>query len=362
MGNLWQDKKTGVYRIKVQVTVDGQTKARHFTTGSKDKRAAKRFQKAFEQNREPEIRAELIRSIQYPATKPDEFPIKEAVQTFLKNIQSERGITDSTLETYQLALNDFSHCFRHKKSIQELGKDDYSILLKYLNAKKKLSQKSVQNKTKPVYLEETLSKTTVNIRLRGIRTFLNWAVEREILQRMPFQIRMVKTDVQLPKDLSPTEFQAILDNQSNENLKAIFTLYYETGIRLSEIYHSQLNGEFMTIIQSKSRKQRIIPVNPELYRQALAVRYSLSYIEHQFKKSCKAANVTGKTIHSLRHTFALRSLLSGVDIYTLAQLLGHHSVTVTEIYLKFPKDFIKTIFRQKPKQKAEIGMAIPLAK
>jgi integrase/recombinase XerD len=361
MGNLWQDKKTGVFRIKVQVTVDGKTKARHFTTGSKDKRAAKRFQKDFEQTKEPDIKAELVRSIRYPESKADEFPIKEAVQTFLKNIQSERGITDSTLDVYKLALNDFSHCFRNKTSIQELGKDDYFVLLKYFETKKKLSQKSVQNKTKPDFLDENLSKTTINIRLRGIRAFLYWAVEREIIDRMPFKVRQIKTDESLPKYISPTEFQAILANQSNENLRAIFTLYYETGIRLSEIYHSQLNGDHITIIQSKSRKQRIIPVNPVLYQQALAVRYSPSYIAHSFKKSCEAANVTGKTIHSLRHTFALKSLLNGVDIYTLAKLLGHHSVKVTEIYLEFPKDFIKTIFRQKTEQKTEIGMGIPLA-
>jgi site-specific recombinase XerD len=93
----------------------------------------------------------------------------------------------------------------------------------------------------------------------------------------------------------------------------------------------------------------------------LAVRYSLSYIEHQFKANCEAAKVSGKTIHSLRHTFALKSLLNGVDIYTLAQLLGHHSVTVTEIYLKFPQDFIKTIFNQKTKHDVKNGIRIPMA-
>jgi len=73
--------------------------------------------------------------------------------------------------------------------------------------------------------------------------------------------------------------------------------------------------------------------------------YKPDRISKHFSKLRNLANVgSNKTIHSLRHTFALRKLLELGNIYLVKELLGHSSVTTTQIYLDFPNGFIKEVF------------------
>ncbi|MCK9244400.1 MAG: tyrosine-type recombinase/integrase, partial [Candidatus Marinimicrobia bacterium] len=83
------------------------------------------------------------------------------------------------------------------------------------------------------------------------------------------------------------------------------------------------------------------------YQIATTDPYSLSFISHSFSKSCKAAGITGKTLHALRHTFALRKLIETNNIQLVKELLGHSSVTVTEIYTAFPVDFLAQVFKDR---------------
>ena len=64
-------------------------------------------------------------------------------------------------------------------------------------------------------------------------------------------------------------------------------------------------------------------------------RHLIKYYSRKFREACRAAGITGKKFHSLRHTFAVRHYLQTRDIYAVAKQLGHASVTTTEIYAKF---------------------------
>lgn len=73
--------------------------------------------------------------------------------------------------------------------------------------------------------------------------------------------------------------------------------------------------------------------------------YKPDRISKTFSKLRNLAKVgSNKSIHNLRHTFALRKLLELGNIYLVKELLGHSSVTTTQIYLDFPNGFIKEVF------------------
>ena len=102
--------------------------------------------------------------------------------------------------------------------------------------------------------------------------------------------------------------------------------------------------------KSKNRKQRIIPIPLERipdYDLAIQSDLSPSRISHIFSDICIKAGLKGKTLHCLRHTFALSKLLELNNISLVKELLGHSSVQVTEIYTQFPKPFLKQVFEQR---------------
>jgi len=200
------------------------------------------------------------------------------------------------------------------------------------------------------YLQNRYNNTTVNIRLRGIRAMLNFLFEKGLIKQIPFRVKQIKTDRQLPKFITPSEMDKIYKQVVDPKLLATFRIYEATGLRLSELFQSKLTGDFITVEQSKGRKQRIIPIPADRiqdYLLATGDPYSTGFISHSFHKACTDSGLTGKTIHSLRHTFALRKLLETNNLQLVKELLGHSSVKVTEIYTAIPADFLAQIFTQR---------------
>lgn len=117
-------------------------------------------------------------------------------------------------------------------------------------------------------------------------------------------------------------------------------------MRLGELANSYRDGDYIVVTQSKGCKQRIIPLPLENivdYDIAWENPYSTNYITHRFSFYCRSLGLK-HSIHSLRHTFALRKLIETNNIMLVKELLGHSSVVVTEIYTKFPKDYLVKVF------------------
>jgi len=191
--------------------------------------------------------------------------------------------------------------------------------------------------------------TTVNIRLRGIRTMLNFLADKGLIQ-LPFKVKQIKTDHHLPKFITPSEMDKIYSAVNDSKLISTFRIYEFTGLRLSELFHSRLEGDFIKVEQSKGRKERIIPIPTELIQDYLIATdkpYSMGFISRSFHLACQKSGLSGKTIHSLRHTFALRKLLETNNLQLVKELLGHSSVKVTEIYTTFPPDFLAQVLKQR---------------
>ena len=191
-----------------------------------------------------------------------------------------------------------------------------------------------------------LSKASINIHLRTIKAMFRYYLKVDRLKRIPHiqQLRIPKKE---PIYITDNEFQAIIELECLDDFyKRVFLLYRETGMRLNEPMISVLDGDWIDIPNiSKGRVGRNIqldktmqPIFNELnkwftYGYGSRLKTPDDHISKMFKKSLRSIGASeDKHFHSLRHTFAVRRLIQGTSIYDLKLLMGHSSVTTTEVY------------------------------
>jgi len=254
--------------------------------------------------------------------------IDQGITYFLKNAPRERSLNEKTILAYRLALGNFRDCFGGRLFVDQLRKPDFPKLLTYLE-------------------KRGLKPTTINIRLRAIRAWLNYLREKELVDQLPFRVKSLRIDEHLPKFIAPVDLERIYSRVTNPKMLATFRVYEVTGMRLGELAQSHRENDFIIIIRAKGRKQRIVPLPAENiadYDLARENPFTGDYISHYFGDVCRKIGLH-HSLHSLRHTFALRKLLETNNISLVKELLGHSSVVVTEIYTKIPLDYLAQVFR-----------------
>lgn len=204
-------------------------------------------------------------------------------------------------------------------------------------------------------LEEGRTKSTCNRYLQLMKRMFNIAIDEGYAEDNP--VRKVKLysekDNLQERVLTETEETRLME-ASSETLKPILVAALNTGMRKSEILNLEwtqvdLEARRIRVEKTKSGKIRFIPVNDVLFNvlNKLKNRSGKSSfvffnpetgkpfldMKTAFKGACKRAGISNLRFHDLRHTFASRLVEKGVDIETLKELLGHHSITITQRYI-----------------------------
>jgi integrase len=228
------------------------------------------------------------------------------------------GIKESTLSIDDRTLRNLRTVLGGSYSVSRMTQDD---IYKFKSA-----------------YSEGWSSAFMNINLRGIKTFLRWCKRKGLIKEVP-EIKQIRIAKRLPKYLTNNEYEQI-QNCASPHFKRAMHFYRETGCRLSEPLLGHLDGEFLIIEAKdyKTNREHHVQLTPELIeilREIKDKNYTKQYYSKSFLKASRLAGITGKTFHSLRHTFALRTYLKTENIYKVKLLLGHSSVTTTEIYTGF---------------------------
>ncbi len=188
------------------------------------------------------------------------------------------------------------------------------------------------------------------------------AMDWKIINDNPFKrIKKPKTPEVLPAFLSPTDFKNLFSIIPDVEYQDLFYTALFTGLRLSELRylkweHIKFDEQCIIIKNSdqfttKSKKIRIIPMNPELYERLLerkqrvkfecdwvfynrkGMQFDNYFVSKVFKRYVRQAGIDPKIhFHSLRHSFASALVREGVSLYAVQKLLGHSSIKTTEIY------------------------------
>jgi len=245
------------------------------------------------------------------------------------------GKADTTITLYKQALEAFNDIY-HDQDIELLSRQDYTQFL----AKMK---------------ERYPCNTTCNIRLRSIRSFLNWLVETGRIKEVPFKITKLPVKQKKPRYFSDKEMGMILEEATpNRELYARIFVHWKTGIRLSEIHNSYIeNGFLKTYDPIKKGQERSIPVDSEIKKQYSIAEngdYTDNTISRKFRKILKklgqyyTKHGDKRSFHNLRHTFAVRKFCKTGNIYEVKVLLGHSSVKTTEKYAQFSMEELENDF------------------
>lgn len=212
-----------------------------------------------------------------------------------------------------------------------------------------------------------LTFSTVNTRnhkLCAIKSFYQITVGMPLkLEKIPFS----KKDKKLPIVLSVAEVQKMFDVCENLKHKVVLSLLYSCSFRVSELInlkweHIDRSRMIINIIQAKGKKDRQVPLDPQLidllekyyyqYKTAKYVlagqsspQYTETSVNQVLKQLAAKAGICNKRIyaHLMRHTSATHMVEHGTDINLIQRLLGHNNVKTTNIYLHISNNLISRI-------------------
>ena len=292
---------------------------------------------------------------------------------FKNFMRIDKGLSDNTIEAY---LDDVSaleeYISNSGKSLLTVTIEDIPDFLHYLNEKKNLNESSQAR------------------RLSGIRAFYKYLLYEDLIPYNPFDlIESPKLARKLPQILSFEEIERMgnafdLSKQENFRNKAIIETLYACGLRVSELVNLKISNlhfrQKFIKVTGKGNKQRLIPIGKyarkliTIYINTIRVHLPIQkehedyiflnrrgrqltrvYVFSMIKQIVKDAGIEKEVSpHTFRHSFATHLLEGGADLRSIQMMLGHESITTTEIYTHINREYlVDTILSFHPRYKVK---------
>jgi len=323
-------KKRKKYYIRIYLP-GGREK--YISTGTGNLREAGRHLKLI-QDKEFLFKASLIAEAEL-----ENLDLLTAKYRFLED-RKQNGRRPKTILSYDLSIDNLIQATSPSLQVSNLGKQHLHKMITML-----------QNRA--------FKDSTINIRIRSVNAFTRWLLEKEYILN-PVKISQIKLDERLPKFLTPEELDRIYSQIKEPKMLATFKVYEGLGLRLRELHHCNLDGNYVVVPAeySKSRRDRMIPISESLvhdFKIATTSPYQPDSITHAFRRYADRAGIAPeKTLHSMRHTYALRKLVETNNIVFVKELLGHRDIETTMIYTRFPMDYLMKLLDTPPSVKIDL--------
>jgi integrase/recombinase XerC len=308
-------------------------------------------------------------------------PFSPLVRQFLEYLRLEKHFSDYTVKSYGADLIQFGQFLNgdigrtagiERPVASELTLDEKQLKCDPLVVREFLAYLYGQNYT----------KSTTARKLATLRSFYKFLVRRGLLSVNPLStIRTPKQEKRLPKCLDLEQVQKLLDAPGDADLlsardKAMLEVLYSSGIRVSELV--ELNTadidltEGVLRVKGKGRKERLTPIGSQAINAVKryfelragdsksqgphATRVFLNKhgqplstrsVRRKLDKYLLAAGLDpGISPHTLRHSFATHLLNNGADLRSVQELLGHQSLSTTQIYTHLTTSRMKQAYDQ----------------
>ena len=287
------------------------------------------------------------------------------------------------------AINDFKDYLKIERGLSENSitsyENDINKLKSFLNDKGKISPLNVSADYIKEFVYNISKEVKANSQSRiisGLKSFYDYLLFEKLIKINPVSnIESPKLRRKLPSTLSIEEINSMINNidktkkESERNIAIIETLY-GCGLRVSELINLKISDlyfeEDFVKVTGKGNKQRLVPVS-EVNKQCIntylinsrtklnidsrssdiiflnrnGYKLTRAMIFTIVKSLSKKAGIK-KTIspHSFRHSFATHLLENGADLKTIQQLLGHESITTTEIYMHLDNKALVNVMKK----------------
>ncbi|MBS4016387.1 MAG: tyrosine recombinase XerC [Candidatus Latescibacteria bacterium] len=287
------------------------------------------------------------------------YPTDLRLQSFLSYLSNEKNFSAHTCRSYQVDLSQFLEFLadrKHGKDIIKIKREDIRDFIGYL-------------------LKYGYEKSSVARKLSSLKSFYKYLTRRKIITANP--VRTVKTpkiSKKLPGFLTQYQTQKILDISGKDERslrnKAIMEVLYGAGLRASELVglnidDIDMHNEVVTV-KGKGNKERIVPLgsyalqavkeylamrkdktNPALFLNLLGKRLTTRSVQTIVKRIIsKVSDASHTNPHTLRHSFATHLLERGADLRAVQELLGHSSLSATQIYTHLSVERLKKIYNK----------------
>ena len=279
------------------------------------------------------------------------------IKQFIDYLLAERGLAGNTIASYRRDLMDFAKFINKNGSI--LVSDHHDITEYIANLQK-----------------ANLASSTIDHRMDSLRGFYKFLVLERIIEENPtLPIEPIRSWSKLPLVLSISEIELLISQPDTSTPlgsrdKAILEIMYACGLRVSELVDLHITDLNMDIgylrCMGKGSKERIIPIgsqaiaairqylessrdslDPEgdwLFVNYTGEKLTRDGVRRIIQKVAKDAGIKKKiSPHTLRHCFATHLLERGADLRSLQEMLGHASISTTQIYTHVTSERLKEI-------------------
>ena len=292
------------------------------------------------------------------------------VKKFLAYLQFERNMSINTTESYYLDLKYYIEFIVYDKNIKSIDKINSSIVKSYLKTITKFNY------------ENNYSNSSINRKISSLKSFHKYLyINNKSKLNTANLFQSVKQERKIPLTLNFEEINSILNKINIEKTnslrdKCIISILYSCGLRVSELLSLRLTNINFTddVIRviGKGKKERIVPLGkrskqdllnyieterPVLARKknsqgylflsnrgnALSRKTTWNIVSKHSKTCFPNKNISP---HTYRHSFASHLLEGGADLRVVQELLGHSSISTTQIYTHVDKTYLKEIHKQ----------------
>jgi integrase/recombinase XerC len=307
--------------------------------------------------------------------------ISKYASKFLSSLQYQRGFSEHTLKSYRCDLEQFTAF---------LANPDRPLVSSAGEASSEtVEAEEIDNRIRGVDVitlrrfmaamrEQNYSRATVARKLATLRSFYKFLVRGGHMTDSPVTaIRTPRQQRRLPKFLEPADIERLLEAPSGDDLlslrdRAILETLYSTGMRVSEL--CQLNIDDLSgaddclRVRGKGKKERLAPLgsyalraieryldvrrrqpapagDPALFVNRHGRRLNQRSVRRKLEKYLRQVGIDANvTPHTLRHPFATHMLNRGADLRSVQELLGHSSLSTTQIYTHVTMRRMKDVY------------------
>jgi integrase/recombinase XerC len=286
------------------------------------------------------------------------------IEKFLDYLQLEKNYSSNTLSAYKRDLIQYNNFIIENNGNLEIENADYKIIRSWIVS----------------MVNSNISNRSINRKVSSLKSFYKFLIKTDTIKSSPLKAHSpLKQSKKIQVPFSQEEINSLLDSDFFTNdykgvlQKSIIVFFYYTGVRrieLINIKESDISLESSTIkVMGKRSKERIIPILPKLkkslknYREIKSKYTGNTSPEYLFiskngkqlseKFVYRTVNEYFKLVspkikkapHVLRHSFATHLINEGADINSVKELLGHSSLSATQVYSHTSMERIKEVFK-----------------